>query len=62
MAKVSITVNLETEQAVAFSQFLKRVSYGDYRNNATSDDEAYSMQSAGTEIREVLTKKGFEPR
>ena len=62
MAKVSITVNLETEQAIAFSQFLKRVTYGDYRNNATSDDEAYSMQSAGGEIKVALAKKGFEPR
>ncbi len=62
MTKVSITVNLETEQAAAYSQFLKRVAFQDYRNNATNDDEAYSMQSAGGEIREVLAKKGFEPR
>ena len=62
MAKVSITFSLTDKEAEAFAEFLKRVSFGDYRNNATSDDEAYSMQSAGGEIREVLTKKGFEPR
>lgn len=44
MAKISITVSLTDKEAEAFAEFLKRVSFGDYRNNATSDDEAYLMQ------------------
>lgn len=57
MTKISITVNLETEQAKAFSQFLKRVPFGDYRNNATSDEEACLMQNAGSEIKKALAQK-----
>ena len=55
-------MKLTSKEAEAFAEFLKRVSFEDYRRNATSDDEAYLMQSAGVEIREALAKKGFEPR
>lgn len=42
---VKISISLTNKEAMAFSEFLKKVSFVDYRNNAKDDDEAYLMQS-----------------
>ena len=41
-----ITISLTAKEAEAFAEFFKRITFGDYRNNAVSDDEACLMQSA----------------
>lgn len=62
METVEITVTLTAEQAWQFAQFLKRVSFREYRNNACNDDEAYLMCDAGELIRRALAEEGYEPR
>jgi hypothetical protein len=62
MKTVEITVTLTDAQAWEFAQFLKRVSFREYRNNATCDDEAYLMRDAGEFIRRALAEQGYAPR
>jgi hypothetical protein len=62
MNTVEIQVTLTDAQAWEFAQFLKRVCYGDYREHATSDAEAYRMVEAGEHIREALADSGYTPR
>ena len=62
MKDVEITVVLTDAQAWDFAQFLKRVCFSEYRNNATSDDEAYRMRDAGELIRQALAEQGYAPR
>jgi len=62
METVEITVTFTEAQAWQFAQFLKRISFREYRNNATCDDEAYLMRDAGELIREALAERGYAPR
>jgi hypothetical protein len=62
METVEITVTLTDAQAWQFAQFLTRVSFREYRNNATCDEEAYLMRDAGDLIRRALAQKGYAPR
>lgn len=59
---VKFTVELNDNKALAFAQFLKRAGLSDFRAKATTDDEAYLMQSAGTIIQSALAGQGFSPR
>ena len=56
MKTVEIQVTLTDTQAWEFAQFLKRVCFSEYRNNATSDEEAYHMRDAGEQIRRALAE------
>lgn len=62
MKTVEITVTFTDAQAWEFAQFLKRISFREYRNNATCDEEAYLMRDAGELIRCALAEKGYAPR
>jgi hypothetical protein len=62
MKTVEIKVVLTDAQAWDFAQFLKRVCFSEYRNNATSDDEAYRMRDADEQIRSALAENGYAPR
>lgn len=59
---VEIHATLTDEQALAFSQFLKRVCFKDYEINAVSKDEAYLMVDAGEVLRASLAQSGYAPR
>ena len=59
---INIMVTLTDDQAWQYAQFLKRVSFNEYRNNASNDDEAYLMRAAGQLIREALASQGYAPR
>jgi hypothetical protein len=59
---VTISVDLDEDQAWAYAQFLKRVCFSDYRSNAASDEETRTMIDAGERIRDALAEKGFTPR
>ncbi len=54
--------HLRRRPGVAVRSVLKRVSFREYRNNATCDDEAYLMRDAGELIREALAERGYAPR
>lgn len=62
MKTVDLQVTLTDAQAWEFAQFLKRVCFSDYRDHATSDEEAYHMVNAGERIRDALAQAGYEPR
>lgn len=62
METVEITVTLTADQAWEFAQFLKRVSFREYRANATCEGEAYLMRDAGEIIRRALAEQGYAPR
>jgi hypothetical protein len=62
MEEIEIQVVLTDQRAWEFAQFLKRACFSDYRDHATSDEEAYQMINAGERIREALAAKGYAPR
>ena len=62
MKTVEIKVVLTDAQAWEFAQFLKRVCFSEYRNNATTDEEACHMRDAGEQIRSALAEQGYAPR
>ena len=59
---ITLTVELNDEQAWQFAQFLKRVGFYDYRELSTSDDEARIMIEAGELVRKALAEAGYAPR
>jgi hypothetical protein len=62
METAEIEVVLIDVQGWESAQFLKRVCFSEYRNNATSDAEAYHMRDAGEQIRSALAEQGVRPR
>ncbi len=62
MKTVELHITLTEAQAWELAQFLKRVSFSEYRNNATSEAEAYRMRDAGEVIRCALAEQGYAPR
>jgi len=62
MKSIEITVTFTESEAWQFAQFLKRISFREYRDNATCDGEAYVMRDAGEIIRDALAKQGYAPR
>ena len=59
---ITISVELTNSQALALAQFLKRVTFDDFRRRALNEDDAYEMQSAAKQVREALVQVGYEPR
>ncbi len=62
MKTITIEVELNTDQAWALAQFVKRVCFSDYRALAIDQDEAYEMVDAGERVRRALAEKGIAPR
>jgi predicted ATPase len=59
---VILQLELTDEQALALAQLCKRLSWAEYRQNAASESEAYTMRTAVTLLRDELAYKGFAPR
>ena len=59
---VTVTVELTPAQAWQLAQFLKRSSWEQYRQNATSDAEARLMIDACHRLMYALAEKGYAPR
>lgn len=59
---IPVAFELEESQALALAQFVKRVGWSDIRQNAVSDDEAYTMRDALGELAKALRDSGFSPR
>lgn len=60
--EITITATLTDEQAWNLAQFLKRVCFSDFRNNAQDEAEAYSMIDAAERVRRALADAGYDPR
>lgn len=59
---MNVQIELNSDQAWALAQFLKRVGYSDYRSLAVNADEAYEMVDAGELVRKALAEFGIAPR
>ena len=59
---VELQVALSKGEAWMLAQFLKRVGFSDYMNNAMDKEEAYAMLYAGEKVRKALAEVGFAPR
>jgi hypothetical protein len=62
MDRIKISIELNATEAEACAQTLKRATFGDFRSNATSDEEAHIMIDVSEKIRGALIEKGFNPR
>ena len=58
----NFNVELNQSEAVALSQFLKRIGFSEFRALASSDNEAYDMQSAAANVAKSLAELGYNPR
>ena len=59
---VEVSMELEPAQALALAQFVKRVGWTEIRQNAVSDDEAYTMRDALGFLAKALQEAGYAPR
>ncbi|MDO8729426.1 MAG: hypothetical protein Q7K26_06155 [bacterium] len=59
---VTITALLSDEEAQALAQFLKRVGFSEWRQNAVDDEEAYLMRDGCDKIANALVEAGYNPR
>ena len=61
---VCVTGEFTVREAWEFAQFLKRVSYGDYKAlcEPYNEDGPDHMTSAGEKIRAILATQGYSPR
>lgn len=59
---VNVAFELDESQALALAQLVKRVGWSEIRQNAVSDDEAYTMRDALGELAKALRESGFSPR
>ena len=53
---------LTYEEAMALAQFVKRVGWQEFRQNAVNEEEAYYIRDAIYKIQDALTEEGFAPR
>jgi len=59
---VTFTVQINEELAEALAQFVKRVGFSEFRQNAVDDVEAYTMRDAVDQVRKALQEAGYAPR
>lgn len=59
---VTLTCELDDQQAWDIAQFLKRVGWGELSACAEDEAEAYRMRNALELVRRALDKEGFTPR
>lgn len=59
---VRLEVSLTEDEAREYAECLKRIAFGDYRELATSQKNAYLMMMAGEKIKAALGDAGYSPR
>ncbi len=62
MTTVTVELDLSDTQALALAQFVKRVTWSDFRACAVDDAEAYLIGDAIAQVAKGLADKGYEPR
>lgn len=62
MTTVTVELELPDELAMALAQFVKRVTWSDFRNCAVDDEEAYQIRAAVDQVARALADKGYAPR
>ena len=59
---VTVAVELETEQAWALAQLVKRIGWADCRSLAADEEQTRLMIAATERVRAALAAAGFAPR
>lgn len=59
---ITLTLDLDESRAWALAQFCKRFIYGDVRERAIDEDEAYAMRDALCDVGAALRDAGIAPR
>lgn len=59
---ITLTAELTDAEALALAQFMKRVGFTEWRQNAASDDEAYLMRDGCDKLAKALAEQGYNPR
>lgn len=59
---VDVKMMLERREALALAQFVKRVGWSEWRQNAVDDAEADLMRAAFCQLQQSLADAGFAPR
>jgi hypothetical protein len=59
---MNLNLELTDDQAYALSQFVKRVGWIEWRQNAVDDAEAYLMRDAFDQLAKALSDGGYSPR
>lgn len=62
MNAVTVTLELTPQEALALAQFVKRVGWSEFRQNAVDDDEAYVIRDAVDRVAAGLAEVGYSPR
>lgn len=62
MNSVTVTLELDSGNAWALAQFVKRVGWSEIRQNAVDDTEAYDMRDAIEALQRALAEAGISPR
>ena len=62
MTTMDMHLELTDDQAYALSQFVKRVGWQEWRQNAVDDDEAALMRAAFGQLARALAEHGYAPR
>lgn len=62
MNSVTVTLELTPQEALALAQFVKRVGWSEFRQNAVDDDEAYVIRHAVDRVAAGLAQVGYSPR
>ncbi len=62
MNSVTVTLELDSGNAWALAQFVKRVGWSEIRQNAVDDTEAYDIRDAIEALRRALAEAGISPR
>ncbi len=62
MTTMDMHLELTDDQAYALSQFVKRVGWQEWRQNAVDDDEAALMREAFGQLARALAEHGYAPR
>lgn len=60
--KIALEAKLDIALAYALAQLCKRLGWRDARDVSTSDEEAYQMLHACSELRDALLRAGIAVR
>jgi len=59
---LNLNVRVTPAEAMALAQFVKRVGWHEFINNAVDKDEAYDIRDAVYALQKALAEEGYAPR
>jgi len=59
---ITLELNINEQTAMALAQFVKRVGWQEFSQNAVNGDEAYLIGDGVAALQRALSQAGFAPR